>query len=380
MVPQDDVYRRLQRHLDRMPIPFPATDSGAEIRLLEQLFTPEEAAIALALSAVAEPVEKIHRRLRNTGIAREQLEEKLAAMARNGCIMAGRASHRGKACTGYHKAPLVVGMYEFQVDRLTKPFVEAFRSYGDAGFQNPIVTKKTSQMRTVPINVEVGQPGAIARYDDILGYVRGAHGPFGVMNCVCRQEQALYGHTCETTDVLDTCLTMGASAVYMQRIGRARLVRREEFLEVLSKAEEKGLVLQPQNAQEPQFICCCCRDCCGVLQSARKMPRPAELFKTNFLALVDAASCQGCGTCVKRCPMDAVTLDEKRAVVDRDRCIGCGLCSSRCARHAIRLHPKDTRWTPPHDSDRMYQKIMIERYGPVRTLAMAVRVKLGMKI
>jgi electron transport complex protein RnfB len=380
MESSDDLYRRLQRHLDRMPIPFPATEGGAEIRLLKQLFTPEEAKIALALSAVAEPAEKIHKRLRDPGLPLEQLKETLAAMARKGSIMGGRALYRGKPCMGYSKAPLVVGMYEFQVDRLTRDFVDAFRSYGDSGFDNPIVTRKTSQMRTVPINVDVSQPGAVARYDDIMGYVRNARGPFGVMNCVCRQEQAIVGHACETTDVIDTCLTMGASAVYMQRIGRARLVGREELLQVLSKAEERGLVLQPQNAQEPEFICCCCGDCCGVLRSARKMPQPAQFFKTNFQARVDAALCRGCGTCTKRCPMDAVTLDEERARVDSGRCIGCGLCSTTCTRQAIRLHPKDARWTPPRDADRMYQKIMIERYGPVRTLAMAARIKLGLRV
>ena len=35
--------------------------------------------------------------------------------------------------------------------------------------------------------------------------------------------------------------------------------------------------------------------------------------------------CAACGTCVERCPMDAVTLgDEGVSVVDESRCIGCG--------------------------------------------------------
>ena len=39
----NEVYRALQRHLDRMPVPFPATESGVEIRILKQLFTADEA-------------------------------------------------------------------------------------------------------------------------------------------------------------------------------------------------------------------------------------------------------------------------------------------------------------------------------------------------
>ncbi len=52
----DELYRALQRHLDRMPVPFPATESGVEIRILKQLFTPEDAKLTLLLSAIPEPL------------------------------------------------------------------------------------------------------------------------------------------------------------------------------------------------------------------------------------------------------------------------------------------------------------------------------------
>ena len=49
-----DLYRKLQRHLDRMPVAFPPTESGVEIRILQRLFTPDEARMALCLSAIPE--------------------------------------------------------------------------------------------------------------------------------------------------------------------------------------------------------------------------------------------------------------------------------------------------------------------------------------
>ena len=55
---KDDVYRQLQRHLDKMPVPFPETESGVEISLLKRLFDEEEAYIALNLSALPESVIK----------------------------------------------------------------------------------------------------------------------------------------------------------------------------------------------------------------------------------------------------------------------------------------------------------------------------------
>jgi len=38
-----DVYRKLQRHIDNMPVAFPESESGLDIKLLKHLFTPEEA-------------------------------------------------------------------------------------------------------------------------------------------------------------------------------------------------------------------------------------------------------------------------------------------------------------------------------------------------
>jgi len=74
----DDVYRRLQKHIDDLPIAYPATPSGVEISILKRLFTPEEAEVALSLSAVPEPVEKIHRRV--PGHAEQELEHVAPAL------------------------------------------------------------------------------------------------------------------------------------------------------------------------------------------------------------------------------------------------------------------------------------------------------------
>ena len=43
-------YRLLQKHLDRQAVGFPATRSGADIRFLKRMFTPEEAGLALNIS------------------------------------------------------------------------------------------------------------------------------------------------------------------------------------------------------------------------------------------------------------------------------------------------------------------------------------------
>jgi ferredoxin len=43
------IYRLLQRHLDAQAVGFPATRSGADIRLLKLMFTPDEARVGCGL-------------------------------------------------------------------------------------------------------------------------------------------------------------------------------------------------------------------------------------------------------------------------------------------------------------------------------------------
>ncbi|MFX0069651.1 MAG: 4Fe-4S ferredoxin, partial [Candidatus Hermodarchaeota archaeon] len=82
-----DVYRKLQQHLDKLPIGYPSTESGVEIRILKHLFTPEEAKIAVNLRLIPEPLRKIYRRVKKTGISLEELEKHLDSMFRKGAIV-----------------------------------------------------------------------------------------------------------------------------------------------------------------------------------------------------------------------------------------------------------------------------------------------------
>ena len=40
--------------------------------------------------------------------------------------------------------------------------------------------------------------------------------------------------------------------------------------------------------------------------------------------VIDREACTGCGTCVKNCASEAITLDaERKAVIDHEACVGC---------------------------------------------------------
>jgi electron transport complex protein RnfB len=55
------VYRKLQMYLDSLPIDYPETESGVEIRILKSLFTPQEAEIALKLKFIPQEAKALYR-------------------------------------------------------------------------------------------------------------------------------------------------------------------------------------------------------------------------------------------------------------------------------------------------------------------------------
>jgi hypothetical protein len=85
-----EIYRRLQQHLDKGPVGYPATGSGVDISLLKQLLTPAEAQIAAQLSTIKlEPAKIIYHRAKKNGLVKslDELQQTLDRMAYKGTIL-----------------------------------------------------------------------------------------------------------------------------------------------------------------------------------------------------------------------------------------------------------------------------------------------------
>lgn len=363
MKSNNDVYRQLQRHLDSMPIPFPESESGYDIKLLQHFFAPEEAKIALELSALPEPINRIHKRLTGTGISLNELENTLDRMVEKGSILGGKIfESKGKGKL-YSKAPLAIGMYEFQAGRLTKELESDFQDYLHETFYKAAHSKKTSQIRTIPISKGINTDRYVDSYDNVRNIVKKTEKPIAVMECVCREGKDLLDEPCKNSDIRETCLIFEDIASGSIDSGSARKITKEETLSILDRAEDAGFVLQPENTQKPNFICCCCGDCCNVLTTVKKFPRPVEYYHSNYFSKVDSEKCDLCWDCIEKCPMDALAMEDDSPSVNLDRCIGCGVCVSTCKSGAYELKAKDTKHVPLKDSDAMYKKILVERIG-----------------
>ena len=51
--------------------------------------------------------------------------------------------------------------------------------------------------------------------------------------------------------------------------------------------------------------------------------------------------CTGCEVCIDKCPFDALSMEENKAVVDHDSCTLCGICVKACEYDAIELEKEE---------------------------------------
>ncbi|MFH1036053.1 MAG: 4Fe-4S binding protein [Pseudomonadota bacterium] len=322
-------YRKLAQHLDSLPSGFPATEDGVELRILRHLFTPEQAQLAVYLGLKLEPAPAIAQR---AGLPLEEVAPRLAEMSRKGLIFSIEAPGRPPV---YMAAQFIIGIWEYNLNNLTPEFNRDMEAY------MPHLSRTAfgvlPQLRTIPVGKSLAAAPEVLAYESVENLIRGQE-KILVAPCICRKEHQMKGGGCGK--LLEACLVFGWGADYYERNGLGRAISQEEALAILAKAEEEGLVAQPSNAQDIVNICLCCGDCCHALANLKSHPAPARIVASPFLAKLDVEACVGCGVCVDRCQMEALSLDDDKAVLNAERCIGCGLCVSTCPSEALSLERK----------------------------------------
>jgi electron transport complex protein RnfB len=334
----EEVYHRLARRLDAIPNGFPTTESGVELLLLAKIFTPEQAALAAEMLMRYEPAEAIADR---AGADPQEARQVLKGMARSGLIRA----RRGGDALVFALLPFVVGIYEEQLPRMDEEFATLVERYFQETGMRTILDTPPPIHRVIPVEETISLDLEVFPYERAAALVEGARS-WGVRNCICRVQQRLVGKGCDYP--LESCLLLAPVEGAFVRDEVTRAITKEEALQILQEAEEVGLVHSTGNYRDRHnYICNCCPCCCGVLRGLTEFGVPTAVARSGFYAAVDEAACQGCGTCVERCPFEAITLPEETAVVDLDRCLGCGVCAPTCPAEAIHLERRATEETPP---------------------------------
>ena len=178
------VYYDLREQMDHYSVGFPSTESGVEIRILEKLFSEEEAELYLNLSMMLETPEAIAQRIgREPGAVAGLLER----MFGKGLIFRLKKGDSAK----YGAVPFVVGSFEYQLKDMDREFAELFDRYFLEAFGKEGLGQ-TAPLRTIPVNKSIDQLWPVAPYEDVKGmfknrdkdrcvkvYMPGAAGTFG---------------------------------------------------------------------------------------------------------------------------------------------------------------------------------------------------------
>ncbi|OQY11143.1 MAG: hypothetical protein B6I31_05470 [Desulfobacteraceae bacterium 4572_19] len=278
---------------------------------------------------------------KRTGHDAEKMKEQLEIMAQKGTLFRKRSGEK----LFYAAVPYVIGSYEFQLKTMDKEFADLMEQYNDEKFTSSI-SNCIAPLRTIPVHKSLTVKHNVASYFNAREIVKSKK-LISLADCVCRVQQKLIGKGCDKP--MEACFAFGSHAKYYIENNMGREISQEEALAILDECEKAGLVNQPASMINPGGMCNCCSDCCGVLKAVSKLPKPAEHVMNDYRVKVDVENCIGCGICIDRCQMDAVTVDDEQslAVINKDRCIGCGLCVTTCPEEAMIIEFKGKENTIP---------------------------------
>ena len=328
-------YNTLADALNKLPNAFPRTKSNIEILLLKKIFSPEEAWLCGQLTVQFESVENIAERI---GLSIEETQSRLGKMAKRGFIWGNPKGGQVRL------APFVVGIYEEQLWNMDHELAHLMEEWMDEGGAE-FMRFRPAIHRVIPAPSSTKSEW-ILPYDDIKAILRTKRS-FHVRDCICRVQQDLIDkRKCDFP--LKICLSFTS----FERPPSEGSITLQEALDLIDETEKIGLVHTVSNIAEGFFyVCNCCGCCCGILRGITEYGIENSVAASNYYATNDPDKCMRCGTCIRRCQMNAISDYEGPSVVDRKKCIGCGLCVTDCEFEVMKLvrKPDNEIITPPKD-------------------------------
>jgi formate hydrogenlyase subunit 6/NADH:ubiquinone oxidoreductase subunit I len=374
-------YTELVERLNRFPQGAPPSETLYQI--LRILFSEREAEIVAQLPVKPFSASQASRILKMDLAETRQALDELASRA----ILVD-TERNGE--TTYILPPPMAGFFEFSMMRLRgdidqKVLGELFYQYMNVEeefIRNLFVRGETQLGRVFVHEPVLSNENAL----HVLDYERASevistatHRGIGV--CYCRHKMLHVDRNCDAP--MEICMTFNGSADSLIRHGYARSVDVSEGMDLLQQAYERNLVQFGENVRERvNFICNCCGCCCEAMIAARKFGMLNPVHTSNFLPVVDATRCNGCGKCTAACPVQAMSLvsaidahdpKARTARLDKDVCLGCGVCVRTCPRQSLSLRSRPERVITPLNSLHRTVVMAIER-GDLQDLVFDNRV------
>jgi ferredoxin len=360
-------YRLLQKRLDRNVTGAPSSPVFSKI--LQLLFTPEQAGVARRLPTRPTPLDALSRKL---GMSEEDLGDKLTGMAGRGLVI--DLEYQGKRY--FALPPVVIGLFEFAFMRVgddmpMKELAGLFDAYmnEEDRFARSVFREQTQLGRSMVREEALPEEN----HTEILDWERASHivqsaDVISVGICSCHHKKQHLGKACDRPQRV--CLSFGPGAGMLIRNGLAEPVETREAMQILEQAKTAGLAQTADNVQrEVGYMCNCCGCCCAMMNAIRTFDIGNAIVSSNWIMEVDRSHCNGCGDCVDSCPVQAISLEvgkigKKRrrwAIRDEDLCLGCGTCYPTCKYDGIQMKPREQRVLTPETTFDRLVTMAIER-------------------
>ena len=340
-----ETYLKLGERLNQFSIKMAPVDSYLE--LLQMLYPQDEAEFAVSFPDGPLSLAELSRLYKQD---ESELIQRLEKMADQGTIFTYLSNGERK----YELTPFVPGAIEYYWESESqdpikiKKSVDLFTTMGEQTArlirklkaENPGKAKALATpnlfLRTVTIDESLPTEQEVHSYESVLKMIDALDPATSIaaMKCVCRQYvgPSANGSPCRISDAPEySCISFGRIADYILERKHAKRLTKETCKELLAACNKAGLVQNTNNFVDGlQFICNCCKCCCGSLKASREFGPAGAVNTSNFAAFIDMEACTGCGACEERCPVCAIRLKDDLAVVNPDACIGCGNCATVC--------------------------------------------------
>jgi ferredoxin len=332
-------------------------DSEELLPAVKARYSEEEAALLTGMPFSPKHVREL---ASQKGMAPDELAHALDAMAQKGLVF--RMKKGEELFYGLNDGFLVFLRSSFwpgRTDEDSRRLAPRVNAYFP-GLLGPYEGVRTKGLRAIPIetSLDVDAGKTILPYEDVAKVLE-EQTEFCVAVCPCRHRKNLDPAAPDCKYSTENCLHFGTLARYMVGNGLGREITKQEARDILKQAAEEGLVHGISNwLAGVDTICNCCKCCCMWFESFHVLRHAKSMDASNFIVSLKPETCKACGLCVKRCPMEALSLQEspqaknkkgKASTLAADLCIGCGVCAYKCPTGSLALVGRGAETTPPQD-------------------------------